>query len=633
MLQRRRRRRRAAPGCRSRGRAAGTRASRAAAGPCRAAGPCARPAPSTRALVDRLSRAASASTATRARRFLLTLFNHEERDREVHHVVFRGPALGVNLALVEHGLSLIAVVHRVWPTSEAVRHLKVTDELIAIGDEAVRIASLEDFGRVLDRLVDPDARPLVLTFRRRRGREIADLWEQARLRKLKAAVAGPLDRARAKILLETPMPPADENGALGAGMMDALRRSPSLSGRSSSFGNLSDAGRPAHHDDFEALDLSGRAWLGPASDVRRKPMDTPESWRGRSAEDKSRIHLGPSFAADVAAKARKDVDTSEALYGRKAFASTNGRERARDDDDSDDDEIWAPPAEDGLGARTMSFEMSVRSSPSVTRDESSGSLEALLAATSPANSPAKEKPPPGERFDVRGRDDEVITIERSDEARFLSRLDAERRRLDALRDARNLGAAAAESKRASDAERRAKRLEDFRERIDRNRRGEAASRLFDAERDRRVLEGDAPFVARPGAGSRFLMLRDVRRKPDDAALADARERCDSSPCELPPGYWERARRRQMAMTTDDLGASPRGSRGLKRSETWAPGDDEAAPVGWGDLIQFFCAADAHDETYYANTPGYVARDEYDDALLGCGDCTDVDGVLDEGGEP
>ena len=101
----------------------------------------------------------------------------EERDREVHHVVFRGPALGVNLALVEHGLSLIAVVHRVWPTSEAVRHLKVTDELIAIGDEAVRIASLEDFGRVLDRLVDPDARPLVLTFRRRRGREIADLWE------------------------------------------------------------------------------------------------------------------------------------------------------------------------------------------------------------------------------------------------------------------------------------------------------------------------------------------------------------------------------------------------------------------------------------------------------------------------
>ena len=87
-------------------------------------------------------------------------------------------------------------------------------------------------------------------------------WEQARLRKLKAAVAGPLDRARAKILLETPMPPADENGALGAGMMDALRRSPSLSGRSSSFGNLSDAGRPAPHDDFEALDLSGRAWLG-----------------------------------------------------------------------------------------------------------------------------------------------------------------------------------------------------------------------------------------------------------------------------------------------------------------------------------------------------------------------------------
>ena len=56
-------------------------------------------------------------------------------------------------------------------------------------------------------------------------------------------------------------------------------------------------------------------------------------------------------------------------------------------------------------------------------------------------------------------------------------------------------------------------------------------------------------------------------------------------------------------------------------------------MGWGDLIQFFCAADAHDETYYANTPGYVARDEYDDALLGCGDCTDVDGVLDEGGEP
>lgn len=429
------------------------------------------------------------------------------------------------------------------------------------------------------------------------------------------------------------MPPADENGALGAGMMDALRRSPSLSGRSSSFGNLSDAGRPAPQDDFEALDLSGRAWLGPASDVRRKPMDTPESWRGRSAEDKSRIHLGPSFAADVAAKARKDVDTSEALYGRKAFSQTNGRERARDDDDSDDDALWAPPAEDGLGARTMSFEMSVRSSPSVTRDESSGSLEALLAATSPQNSPAKEKPPPGERFDVRGRDDEVITIERSDEARFLSRLDAERRRLDALRDARNLGAAAAESKRASDAERRAKRLEDFRERIDRNRRGEAASRLFDAERDRRVLEGDAPFVARPGAGSRFLMLRDVRRKPDDAALADARERCDSSPCELPPGYWERARRRQMAMTTDDLGGSPRGGRGLKRSETWAPGDDEAAPVGWGDLIQFFCAADAHDETYYANTPGYVARDDADDALLGCGDCTDVDGVLDEGGEP
>lgn len=174
MLQRRRRRRRAAPGCRSRGRAAGTRASRAAAGPCRAAGPCARPAPSTRALVDRRARV-SAYTATRARRFLLTLFNHEERDREVHHVVFRGPALGVNLALVEHGLSLIAVVHRVWPTSEAVRHLKVTDELIAIGDEAVRIASLEDFGRVLDRLVDPEARPLVLTFRRRRGREIADL--------------------------------------------------------------------------------------------------------------------------------------------------------------------------------------------------------------------------------------------------------------------------------------------------------------------------------------------------------------------------------------------------------------------------------------------------------------------------
>jgi len=398
-------------------------------------------------------------------------------------------------------------------------------------------------------------------------------WEQARLRKLKAAVAGPLDRARAKILLETPMPPADENGALGAGMMDALRRSPSLSGRSSSFGNLSDAGRPAPQDDFEALDLSGRAWLGPASDVRRKPMDTPESWRGRSAKDESRIHLGPSFAADVAARARKDVDTSEALYGRKAFASTNGRERNRDDDDSDDDS-WAPPAEDGVGARTMSFEMSVRSSPSVTRDESSGSLEALLAATSPANSPAKEKPPPGERFDVRGRDDEVITIERSDEARFLSRLDAERRRLDALRDARNPGAAAAESKRASDAERRAKRLEDFRERIDRNRRGEAASRLFDAERDRRVLEGDAPFVARPGAGSRFLMLRDVRRKPDDAALARAGKESEipnfkaSSLGRFPlvlADFWTGDHLSERSRSVDvDFGSRARGTPTLKR---------------------------------------------------------------------
>ena len=31
--------------------------------------------------------------------------------------------------------------------------------------------------------------------------------------------------------------------------------------------------------------------------------DAPESWRGRSAKDESRIHLGPSFAADVAASA------------------------------------------------------------------------------------------------------------------------------------------------------------------------------------------------------------------------------------------------------------------------------------------------------------------------------------------
>ena len=33
----------------------------------------------------------------------------------------------------------------------------------------------------MDKLVDPTLRPLVLTFRRRKGREIADLWETGRL--------------------------------------------------------------------------------------------------------------------------------------------------------------------------------------------------------------------------------------------------------------------------------------------------------------------------------------------------------------------------------------------------------------------------------------------------------------------
>ena len=336
--------------------------------------------------------------------------------------------------------------------------------------------------------------------------------------------------------------------------------------------------------------------------------------------------------------------------------------------------------DDGLGGRTASFEM--RSSPSVTRDDSSGSLEALLRATSPnkggaaGGSPSSRKSPPrsppprsprcAERFDIRGRANEKVTIERSDEALFLRRLEEER---DRQRRARAAAAANSgggddggddgEKGRldAAEAERRAARFDLLRDQVERNRRSEAATRLFDEERARRVLESAAPNLVGPAGASRFLMLRDIRKDPDAAGLKEARDRCNSSPSVLPGHVYEQIRTRQIRSKSaaaasssnkkngraarDDaaLGAPAPpwpdggGGRRIKRSETWAAGDDDGlGTVTWSDLMTFFCSHDPHDDAYYATTPGFKKPLDPDDdggLPLYCGGCIEDDVIEEE----
>ena len=175
----------------------------------------------------------------------------------------------------------------------------------------------------MDKLVDPTLRPLVLTFRRRKGREIADLWETGRLDALARAWAPTLAKARKTILLRTPMPCADENGSLGAGMLDTggLRRSPSLSHKSGSSGDLVDFG-VAHGGGGGGGGLdafSGLPFLLPQSGQQRaaNPIDTPESYRYPSHTSGSRIFTGPTFVSE--ARRRRARARARARIEKKTF--------------------------------------------------------------------------------------------------------------------------------------------------------------------------------------------------------------------------------------------------------------------------------------------------------------------------
>ena len=90
---------------------------------------------------------------------------------------------------------------RVWPASEASGAVKCTDELVGVNDEPLAVRNLVDFTTAMRGLVSQSVRPLALHFRRRRGREVAQLWDDARVLRVRRVWTASLARARERIRL------------------------------------------------------------------------------------------------------------------------------------------------------------------------------------------------------------------------------------------------------------------------------------------------------------------------------------------------------------------------------------------------------------------------------------------------